>query len=355
MKAKKSDIEKALEDQKKAKDEKNRREKEINEKNKFDSNDFIKKDVKPKHKPEENQSLKHKIDNCSLNNPLNYNTLYKKDNTTDKNSSPTILSKENSFNKRKRNVEEEKEAAKKRKIEQKTAEKILDTKIDRPKASKKRTEKEVPFNKILENVRIALSGFVNPERSRIRDQALEMGAKFDRDLTPMTTHLVCAFENTPKAKKFDYGIIVKKTWIHLQHATKKVKFIFGKILLKLINFQRIDWKKHSFIKQDSDESEDEDLYFRQKSDSRKQSDQKPGQNPGQISDQRVQVQQPDEIDTDDEINEVLDQKSKVEPEKVEPVKVEPEKVEEEEVERIIRDNPKKAAKEKVTDTFIKGK
>ena len=126
-------------------------------------------------------------------------------------------------------------------------------------------------------------------------------------------------------------------------------------MLKLTNFQRIDWKKHSFIKQDSDESEDEDLYFRQKSDSRKQSDQKPGQNPGQISDQRVQVQQPDEIDTDDEINEVLDQKSKVEPEKIEPVKVEPEKVEEEEVERIIRDNPKKTPKEKVNNTFIKAK
>ena len=230
MKAKKSDIEKALEDQKKAKDEKIRREKEINQKNKFDSNDFIKKDVKPKHKPEENQSLKHKIDNCSLNNPLNYNTLYKNDNTPGKNPiHGSSVSKENSFNKRKRNVEEEKEAAKKRKIEQKTAEKILDTKIDRSKTAKKRTEKDVPFNKILENVRIALSGFVNPERSRIRDQAIEMGAKFDRDLTPMTTHLVCAFENTPKAKKFDYGIIVKKTWIHLQHATKKVYFFLKKL------------------------------------------------------------------------------------------------------------------------------
>ena len=127
------------------------------------------------------------------------------------------------------------------------------------------------------------------------------------------------------------------------------------MVLKMTNFQRIDWKKHSFIKQDSDESEDEDLYFRQQTDSRKQSDQKPDQKPGQKSDQRVQVQQPDEIDTDDEINEVLDQKEKVEPEKIEPVKVEPEKVEEEEVERIIRDNPKKAAKEKVTNTFIKGK
>jgi len=308
IEAKKSDIEKALEDQKKAKDEKIRREKEIIQKNKFDSNDFIKKDVKPKHRPEENQSLKHKIDNCSLNNPLNYNTLYKNDGTPSKNGGQS-QSKENSFNKRKRNIEEEKEAAKKRKIEQKAAENILDSKSDRPKITKKDRQKDVPFNKILENVRIALSGFVNPERSRIRDQAIEMGAKFDRDLTPMTTHLVCAFENTPKAKKFDYGIIVKKTWIHLQHATKK----------------RIDWKKHSFMKQDSDESEDEDLYFRQKNES--ETDRKPVQN------QPVQPQ-PDEIDTDDEINEVLDQKTKSDP-------PETDKVDQDEVvERIIRDTPK---------------
>ena len=178
--------------------------------------------------------MKHKIDNCSLNNPLNYNTLYKNENTPGGKNSENS-SKENSFNKRKRNVEEEKEAAKKRKLEQKATESSLDLKSDRPKTTKKDRQKDVPFNKILENVRIALSGFVNPERSRIRDQAIEMGAKFDRDLTPMTTHLVCAFENTPKAKKFDYGIIVKKTWIHLQHATKKVLF-FWKQILKLTNF-----------------------------------------------------------------------------------------------------------------------
>ena len=124
----------------------------------------------------------------------------------------------------------------------------------------------------------------------------------------------------------------------------KKGLFFPEKTLKLTHFQRIDWKKHSFIKQDSDESEDEDLYFRQKTG--QQSDQKPDQK----SDQRVQVQQPDEIDTDDEINEVLDQKAKVVPEEVEP-----EKVEEEEVERIIRDNPKKADKEKVTITFLKAK
>merc|ERR1712131_462389 len=131
---------KALEEQKKAKEEKKRREKEINEKNKFDSNDFIKKDVKPKHKPEENQSLKHKIDNCSLNNPLNYNTLYKNDGTPLKNGGQS-QSKENSFNKGKRNIEEEKEAAKKRKIEQKAAENILDSKSDRPKITKRTAKK----------------------------------------------------------------------------------------------------------------------------------------------------------------------------------------------------------------------
>ena len=124
-----------------------------------------------------------------------------------------------------------------------------------------------------------------------------------------------------------------------------LKAFLNRYLLKFTSsFKRIDWKKHSFIKQDSDESEDEDLYFRQKTG--QQSDQKPDQK----SDQRVQVQQPDEIDTDDEINEVLDQKAKVVPEKVEP-----EKVEEEEVERIIRDNPKKADKKEVTITFLKAK
>ena len=137
---------------------------------------------------------------------------------------------------------------------------------------------------------------------------------------------------------------------------KKGKIHFWVKTLKLTHLKRIDWKKHSFIKQDSDDSEDEDLYFRQTNDSRKQSDSKLDQKSGQKSDQRVQVQQPDEIDTDDEINEVLDQKAKVEPEKIEPEKVEPEKVEEEEVERIIRDTPKKgglSVNEKVTYIFYK--
>jgi DNA-repair protein XRCC1 len=33
---------------------------------------------------------------------------------------------------------------------------------------------------------------------QLRAQALEMGAVFEQDWTPQSTHLVCAFENTPK-------------------------------------------------------------------------------------------------------------------------------------------------------------
>ena len=133
------------------------------------------------------------------------------------------------------------------------------------KSEPKVKEEIVPFKEILKGVRIALSGFVNPERSRIRfrasifsrflkfhcralfrDQALAMGAGFDRDLSRMTTHLVCAFENTPKAKKFKDGFIIKKEWITIQHATKR----------------RHNWRKYSWKKEDYD-SEDEDLYFKQ--------------------------------------------------------------------------------------------
>ena len=124
-------------------------------------------------------------------------------------------------------------------------------------------------------------------------------------------------------------------------STQRKRFL-GKQILKLTDFQRIDWKKHSFIKQDSDESEDEDLYFRQKkeNDSRKRPDQKPVQ--------KVQVQQPEEIDTDDEINEVLDQKTKTDPTVTEKVE------EDEEVERIIRDTPKNDTEpKKVIVTIIR--
>lgn len=57
-----------------------------------------------------------------------------------------------------------------------------------------------------------LSGFVNPERSTLRSQALEMGAKYEADWNNNCTLLVCAFPNTPKFRQVeaDNGTIISK-------------------------------------------------------------------------------------------------------------------------------------------------
>ena len=51
----------------------------------------------------------------------------------------------------------------------------------------------------LKGVVFALSGFVNPLRSEIRDKGLRMGASYRPDWTDECTHLICAFSSTPKA------------------------------------------------------------------------------------------------------------------------------------------------------------
>lgn len=69
-----------------------------------------------------------------------------------------------------------------------------------------------------DGVVFALSGFVNPERSTLRSQALEMGAVYRPDWTPDCTLLVCAFPNTPKFRQVasDCGTIVSKVLIHFK-------------------------------------------------------------------------------------------------------------------------------------------
>nr|BAG57023.1 unnamed protein product [Homo sapiens] len=54
------------------------------------------------------------------------------------------------------------------------------------------------LGKILQGVVVVLSGFQNPFRSELRDKALELGAKYRPDWTRDSTHLICAFANTPK-------------------------------------------------------------------------------------------------------------------------------------------------------------
>ncbi|XP_016047946.1 DNA repair protein XRCC1 isoform X2 [Erinaceus europaeus] len=71
------------------------------------------------------------------------------------------------------------------------------------------------LGKILQGVVLVLSGFQNPFRSELRDKALELGAKYRPDWTPDSTHLICAFANTPKYSQVLGlgGRIVRKEWV----------------------------------------------------------------------------------------------------------------------------------------------
>lgn len=84
-------------------------------------------------------------------------------------------------------------------------------------AKKKNSSSSQPMelNRILQGTVFVLSGFQNPFRSDLRDKALEMGAKYRPDWTPDSTHLICAFANTPKYSqvKSAGGIIVRKEWV----------------------------------------------------------------------------------------------------------------------------------------------
>ncbi|XP_041844640.1 DNA repair protein XRCC1 isoform X2 [Melanotaenia boesemani] len=88
--------------------------------------------------------------------------------------------------------------------------------------TKSKSEQQVPFNRILEGVVFVLSGFQNPFRGELREKALEMGAKYRPDWTPDSTHLICAFANTPKYSqvKSAGGIIVRKDWVMDCHKRK---------------------------------------------------------------------------------------------------------------------------------------
>ncbi|XP_015228403.1 PREDICTED: DNA repair protein XRCC1 [Cyprinodon variegatus] len=89
--------------------------------------------------------------------------------------------------------------------------------------TKTKTEQQVPFKQILEGVVFVLSGFQNPFRGELREKALEMGAKYRPDWTPDSTHLICAFANTPKYSqvKSAGGIIVRKEWVMDCHKRKQ--------------------------------------------------------------------------------------------------------------------------------------
>nr|XP_048683780.1 DNA repair protein XRCC1-like isoform X7 [Caretta caretta] len=79
------------------------------------------------------------------------------------------------------------------------------------------------FHRLLQGTVFVLSGFQNPFRSELRDKALEMGAKYRPDWTPDSTHLICAFANTPKYSqvKGRGGTIVRKEWVLDCHRARR--------------------------------------------------------------------------------------------------------------------------------------
>lgn len=89
--------------------------------------------------------------------------------------------------------------------------------------TKPQSGQEVPFSRIMEGVVFVLSGFQNPFRGELREKALDMGAKYRSDWTPDSTHLICAFANTPKYSqvKSAGGIIVQKEWVMDCHKRKQ--------------------------------------------------------------------------------------------------------------------------------------
>uniref|UniRef100_UPI0037E8A5C7 DNA repair protein XRCC1 n=1 Tax=Semicossyphus pulcher TaxID=241346 RepID=UPI0037E8A5C7 len=89
--------------------------------------------------------------------------------------------------------------------------------------AKPQSAQQVPFKRLMEGVVFVLSGFQNPFRGELREKALEMGAKYRPDWTPDSTHLICAFANTPKYSqvKSAGGIIVRKEWVMDCHKRKQ--------------------------------------------------------------------------------------------------------------------------------------
>nr|XP_029734884.1 LOW QUALITY PROTEIN: DNA repair protein XRCC1 [Aedes albopictus] len=139
--------------------------------------------------------------------------------------------------KRDRSKEEGSSSSKKPKLQQPSR-----NKDDEKDGSKRKPATYKPFNKLLENVVLVISGIQNPDRANLRNQALAMGAKYKSDWDSSCTHLICAFKNTPKYNQVHgKGKIVKKDWIERCHALRK----------------RLSWRKFAMDSNDAEQTESE--------------------------------------------------------------------------------------------------
>eukprot|EP00088_Acartia_fossae_P042091 TRINITY_DN4407_c0_g1_i2.p1 TRINITY_DN4407_c0_g1~~TRINITY_DN4407_c0_g1_i2.p1 ORF type:complete len:352 (+),score=101.61 TRINITY_DN4407_c0_g1_i2:1300-2355(+) len=134
-------------------------------------------------------------------------------------------------------------------------------------------------------VTFVISGFQNPLRGEIRSKACKMGATYKGDWDGRCTHLVCAFANTPKFNQVKgKGRIVTKDWIEQSFSQRK----------------KLNWKKYSLTKSPDEESEDEIL------EGQPEPDPEPARNDDSArAGTSNSAMDPDEGDTDDEIERVM--------------------------------------------------
>ena len=198
--------------------------KEVKEPDVFDASHFIDRTL---HSPKPTKPQKvNKINNESLkHNMANYSSPSRSKNTADtslpipKNQTASISSVTPKVKKVPQTPTSSKANGKR---------KLSSPDVSSSTPQRKKPAPSTDFRKILDGVIFTISGYVNPDRGRIRDTALKMGAKFERDITTSTTHLICAFINTPKYNQFlGRGKIMKKEWIFLQAETKRVNFLLN--------------------------------------------------------------------------------------------------------------------------------
>lgn len=90
----------------------------------------------------------------------------------------------------------EEEATKKKKLPIRDSEKSKEKQTKRkpettPKRARKKTKTEPrPFDELFSGVVFTISGIVNPDRAKIRDMALKMGAKYRTNWDDTCTHLM---------------------------------------------------------------------------------------------------------------------------------------------------------------------
>eukprot|EP00800_Vazella_pourtalesii_P017878 TRINITY_DN5638_c1_g4_i1.p1 TRINITY_DN5638_c1_g4~~TRINITY_DN5638_c1_g4_i1.p1 ORF type:complete len:503 (-),score=110.42 TRINITY_DN5638_c1_g4_i1:84-1592(-) len=109
-------------------------------------------------------------------------------------------------------------------------------------------EKQIDTSRLLDGVIFALSGYKNPLRGDIRDKATKLGAKYETDWSEKCTHLICAFENTPKYKqvqKSKASCIIKPEWLD-DCKTKKQR-----LPIKSYSMAKIEEPSRSFPKSES--------------------------------------------------------------------------------------------------------